>query len=157
MIQLSQKETMLLKDMKSHEEWCIKKYNQSSEQAQDPALKQMFTNLAQVEQQHLNTINQILNGQAPMMNQTQQSSNPTLSNNKNVTSNMTSATSQSDLDLCYDLLNAEKYVSSAYNTTIFECQDRNVRSALNHIQKEEQEHGEAIFNYLKAHGGYPVQ
>lgn len=156
MIQLSQKETLLLKDMKSHEEWCIKKYNQSSMQATDPALKQMFTNFAGVEQEHLNTINQILSGQVPTVNQGQ-SSNTVATFNKNAVPKGGTTASQQDIDMCYDLLNTEKLVASAYNTTIFECQEHDVRNALNHIQKEEQEHGEAIFNYLKAHGAYPVQ
>ncbi|WP_215828784.1 spore coat protein [Pelorhabdus rhamnosifermentans] len=32
-----------------------------------------------------------------------------------------------------------------------------VRQALNHIQKEEQEHVEGIFNYMNSHGMYNVQ
>ena len=51
-----------------------------------------------------------------------------------------------DAMLCEDLLLTEKYVSSTYDTTIFECQNTQVRDALNHIQKEEQQHGEGIFN-----------
>jgi len=44
-----------------------------------------------------------------------------------------------------------------YNISIFEFADANVRQALNHIQKEEQQHGEGIFNYMKSHGMYNVQ
>ena len=68
MINLSDKEKSLLKDQKSHEELCIKKYTKSANEAQDPELKQLFTQLASEEQQHLNTINQILSGQVPSMN-----------------------------------------------------------------------------------------
>ncbi|HBM76400.1 MAG TPA: spore coat protein, partial [Clostridiaceae bacterium] len=35
--------------------------------------------------------------------------------------------------------------------------DPNMRQALNHIQKEEQEHGEAIYNYMESKGMYNVQ
>ena len=35
--------------------------------------------------------------------------------------------------------------------------DKNVRQVLNHIQKEEQEHGEKIYNYMASHGMYQVQ
>ena len=64
---------------------------------------------------------------------------------------------QNDAMICQDLLATEKYVSSAYDTTIFECVDPNVRNVLNHIQKEEQQHGEGIFNYMLNHGMYNVK
>ena len=51
----------------------------------------------------------------------------------------------------------EKYVSDSYNTAIFEFQDTNMRQALNHIQKEEQQHGEGIFNYMKSNDMYNPQ
>ena len=70
-LKLSQKERLLLEDQKNHEEICIKKYNEYASRAQDPELKQLFSQYAQKEQQHLNTINQILAGQVPSMNQQQ--------------------------------------------------------------------------------------
>jgi spore coat protein CotF len=69
--QLSQKERMLLQDQKKHEEVCIQKYNNYSNQAQDPQLKQLFKSYAGQEQNHYNTINQILNGQVPNIGQQQ--------------------------------------------------------------------------------------
>ncbi len=48
----------------------------------------------------------------------------------------------------------EKYVSSTYDTAIFEQADSNVRQVLNHIQKEEQGHGEGIFKYMQSKGMY---
>ena len=63
----------------------------------------------------------------------------------------------SDKDICTDLLNTEKYVSSTYDTAIFEFQNTNVRDVLNHIQKEEQKHGEAIFQYMQSKGLYNVK
>ena len=59
--------------------------------------------------------------------------------------------------MCTDMLSTEKFVSGAYDTAIFECVDPNVRQTLNHIQKEEQEHGEQIFNYMKCNGMYNPQ
>ncbi len=150
MVNLTQKERYLLEDEKSHEELCVKKYSNYSQQAKDPQLKQLFKSLGQQEQQHLTTVNQILNGQVPNTNSQQQ--NP---QNQNTTkSNMSN---QADADLCNDLLATEKYVSSTYNTAIFEFKDTNIRKALNHIQKEEQEHGEAIFNYMQNNGMYNTQ
>lgn len=158
-INLTTKERMLLEDQKKHEQICIEKYNNYARQATDPQLKAIFSNNAQQEQQHLNTLNQILSGQVPAMNQqgggqtnqaqntgTQQtgqsagiSQNPSISNDQN---------------LCTDILMTEKYVSGGYNTAIFEFKDTEVRDVLNHIQKEEQKHGEAVFKYMESKGWY---
>lgn len=73
------------------------------------------------------------------------------------TSFVSSSSNNSDKDLCQDMLMTEKYVSSTYDTTVFECTDTKVRQALNHIQKEEQEHGEQIFNYMQQNGMYNPQ
>ncbi|NMB41936.1 MAG: spore coat protein [Firmicutes bacterium] len=153
-LQLTQKEQMLLEDQKSHEEICIQKYENYAEQAQDPQLKELFQSLAQQEKQHLNTINQILAGQVPSMQQQgQQLSNP--GTTQKVKQQMKGAMgNKGDASLCTDMLMTEKYVSGTYDTAIFECTDTNVREALNHIQKEEQQHGEEIFNYMQSMGMY---
>jgi len=70
-IQLTQKERLLLEDQKHHEQLCIQKYNIYAEMVQDPQLKQMFFDFASQEQKHLDTINQILSGQIPNINQQQ--------------------------------------------------------------------------------------
>lgn len=156
MVNLTPKETMLLNDEKSHEELCIKKYTKYINEASDPQLKQLFTSINQHEQQHLNTINTILSGQIPNMNSqnNQGSQNNSGQNSQNTSPAANSGFNQNDADLCQDALTTEKYVSSTYNTTIFEFKDHNIREALNHIQKEEQEHGEQIFNYMLSKGYY---
>lgn len=155
MLILTSKERMLLQDQKSHEELCIKKYTNYANQAQDPQLKQLFTQHAQQEQQHLNTINQILSGQVPNVNQQGQQNQQSQTPQPNMM--QAGMNNQSDADLCKDMLGTEKYVSSSYNTAIFEFRDHNVRQALNHIQKEEQEHGESIFKYMESKGMYQAQ
>jgi spore coat protein CotF len=159
-LNLSQKEKQLLQDQKSHEQVCIQKYQSNAQQASDPQLKRLFQSYAQQEQQHLNTIESIMNGQVPSMNQGQQGqqSQTNQQNNSQTQYAATPSTAvQADAMLCNDMLMAEKYVSSAYNTAIFEFTDSNIRQALNHIQKEEQQHGEGIFNYLNSHGMYNVK
>ncbi|NLY43410.1 MAG: spore coat protein [Clostridiaceae bacterium] len=153
-INLTQKERMLLEDQKNHEQVCIEKYNNYANQAQCPQLKQLFSTYASQEQQHLNTINQILSGQMPNMNnqQSQQANTQTAQPDGNTIMN-----NQNDATLCTDMLMTEKYVSGTYNTAIFEFRDKNIRQVLNHIQKEEQQHGEGIFNYMQSHGMYNVQ
>ncbi len=149
---LTQKEIYLLNDQKGTEELCIKKYTNYATQVKDLQLKNMFERHAQQEQQHLNTINQILGGQIPNTNQ-----QPQQQNSQTQTMIKSGMSNQQDIDFCYDLLATEKYVSSTYNIAIFEFNDHNIRLALNHIQKEEQEHGEEIYNYLKSVGAYNIQ
>lgn len=160
MTNLSTKERMLLEDEKSHEQLCIDKYNEYSNKASCPELKNLFSQLAQKEQEHLNSINQLLNGIVPNLNQQQNgqknNSNQQLTNQSPINSNVNNY-NEHDKMLCSDSLSTEKFVSSTYNTAIFEFRDKNIRQVLNHIQKEEQEHGEKIYNYMASHGMYQVQ
>jgi spore coat protein CotF len=170
---LSKKEELLLKDQKSHEEVCIEKYTNYAEQAQDPELKQLFNQYLSQEEQHLNTLNQIMSGQVPNLQAQQggqsgqqgqqsgqnQSSQQSGQNQQYgmQSSKSTGMVDQSDIELCKDVLMTEKYVSNTYDTAIFEFRDTNIRNALNHIQKEEQQHGEGVFNYMYSKGMYNVE
>ena len=153
MMQLTSKERSLLEDSKSHEELCIKKYNNYAGQAQDLQLQQLFQSLAQKEQEHLTSLNQILSGGIPNIQQGQQQQQPQF-----MTSGMGQAgmVNQQDADLCQDMLSTEKHIASTYNTAIFEFRDTNIRRVLNHIQTEEQQHGESIYNYMQSKGMYQV-
>ncbi|MCI1965965.1 MAG: spore coat protein [Oscillospiraceae bacterium] len=152
-MQLTQKETLLLKDLKEQEQTCVEKYNKYSSDASDQQLKNLFSQIAQMENQHLNTINQIMGGTVPAMQSgNQQQPQQTFTENYNMADN--SQEKQQDSYLCTDLLSTEKHVSSTYNTSIFEFKDTNIRNTLNHIQKEEQQHGEQIYNYMAQNGMY---
>lgn len=95
---------------------------------------------------------QIIGGNVPTMNSGQQSGSQQNLNNQqtlkseNYVNNSTAY--KNDSFICSDLLSMEKYVSATYNTSIFQIKDKAVRNALNHIQKEEQEHGEKLYNYM---------
>lgn len=160
-ITLSQKERTLLEDQKSHEQICVEKYANYANQANDTQLKQIFNANGQVEKTHLDSINQLLSGQIPQMNQQQnQSSGQTMGNQGATTRNNAAqpgGINSSDANMCTDMLMTEKYVSGAYDTSIFEFRDTRVRDVLNHIQKEEQKHGEAISQYMESKGIYNVQ
>ncbi|HBN84516.1 MAG TPA: spore coat protein [Clostridiales bacterium] len=159
-ITLSQKERLLLEDLKSQEQLCIEKYTAYANQAQDVQLKQILSANGQVERSHLNSVNQLLNGQIPQMNQQQNQGNAGQAmGNQSTNTNMNNAQNMnnfSDKSICSDLLGTEKYVSGTYDTAIFEFRDTGVRDVLNHIQKEEQKHGEAIFQYMENKGMYQV-
>lgn len=159
-VTFSQKEMKLLEDQKNHEQICIAKYTNYANRASDSQLKQIFSANAQSEREHLDSINQLINGQIPQLNKQGGSGQaaggqaPAATGMSNAQTGMSVA---NDKDLCTDMLMTEKYVSGAYDTSIFEFQNTNVRDVLNHIQKEEQKHGEAIAQYMLSKGMYTVQ
>lgn len=234
-MQLTQKESTLLKDLRSQEQLCIDKYSKYSNEACDEQLKSLFSQIRQHELQHLQTLDQIASGTVPQMQQSgsqqtmqaqgggsqqpmqaqggssqqpmqaqqstssqqpmhaqqnagsqqpmqaqqstssqqpmraQQSGSSQQSswqssgsqqggnsqqNMQFRPSNCSAQEKQKDAYLCADALSTEKHVSSSYNTSIFEFGDTNVRNTLNHIQKEEQQHGEQIYKYMSANGMY---
>ncbi|MCF6464419.1 spore coat protein [Clostridium sp. Cult2] len=149
-IQLTQKERMLLEDGKKQEDLCVKKYQSYANQVQDVQLKNLLMEIAQEEQHHYDMINQILQGMQPDMaykpgSYTAQP-NPTFQ-----------GPGANDQTLLEDLLSTEKYVSGFYDTAVFEAADPNVRQAIQHIQKDEQNHGEKLFNYMNSHGMYSIK
>lgn len=151
-ITLSQKERLLLEDQKKHEELCIEKYVNYGNTTKEPQLKEIFKANELVERSHLDTINKLLEGTIPDMGQ-----KSSQNSGQNPQSQWSKEGSLTDKDMCTDILMTEKFVSSAYDTTIFEFRDTRVRDVLNHIQKEEQKHGEAVFRYMASKGMYSVQ
>jgi rubrerythrin len=149
---LTQKETSLLNDLKSQEKLCIEKYGKYSEAAYDPSLKTLFTSLKENEQKHLETIDQILGGAEVRM----PSDSPSAENAKLACTPSTCSAEmkQNDAYLCKDALAMEKHVSSVYDTTVFEFTSAVLRDTLAHIQKEEQNHGEKLYNYLSCNNVY---
>lgn len=148
---LTQKETTLLQDLKSQEQLCVDKYAKYSSDACDSNLKNLFSQIRQTEQQHLDTINQIVGGTVPQLGSGNNQAN---SMQTDLISQCSAENKQKDKYLCTDALSTEKHVSSVYNTCIFEFKDANLRNVLNHIQKEEQEHGEKIYSYMSQNGMY---
>jgi spore coat protein CotF len=59
-----------------------------------------------------------------------------------------------DAFLCQDMLGTEKHVSALYNTGVFEFKSPAMRKMLNHIQAEEQQHGEWLYAYMNCNGMY---
>jgi rubrerythrin len=147
---LTQKELSLLKDLKDQEQLCIDKYTKHSSCAADPQLKNLFTELATHESNHLNGLCQLETGTVP---QTQGGNNqqmPTFSNYHKAET----PEKKEDCYLCTDVLSGEKEVSKLYDTCIFEFKNEEIRNKLNHIQKEEQQHGKEIYDYMQKNSMY---
>lgn len=151
-MQLTQKETLFLKDLKEQEKLCVDKYTKYASLALDPQLKELFTQLANVEQQHLNTVVQMEKGEAPSLSA---GGGQTVKTTFNAVYGMGETPDKAaDAYLCGDLLADEKHVSSLYNTSVFEFRSQQMRDSLNHIQKEEQQHGKIIYDYMTANSMY---
>jgi spore coat protein CotF len=63
----------------------------------------------------------------------------------------------SEEQICNDLLTTEKAVSDMYDSAVFESSNQQLRQTLNHIQKEEQDHAFAIFQFMQKKGWYQTQ
>lgn len=149
-MQLTQREMDLLKDLQGQEKLCIDKYTKHSQAAMDVQLQNLFSEIGQIEQQHLDTLTQISSGTVPAMGGGAQSK-PTFNATYGVSE---TPDKTNDSYLCTDLLAMEKHASSLYDTCIFEFADDSVRQVLNHIQKEEQEHGKKIYDYMATNSMY---
>jgi spore coat protein CotF len=151
---LTQKENLLLCDLKSQEQLCIDKYSKYEASAKDPCLKNLFSTIKTTEQNHLSTINRILGGEEVSMNSSSGQSSNNTQNTQCQPSSVSAEDKQSDAFLCKDALAMEKHVSSVYDTAIFEFKSQTLRDTLNHIQKEEQNHGKDIYSYMAVNGMY---
>ena len=147
---LTQKEMSLLKDLKDQEQLCIDKYTKHSAAATDPQLKNLFTQLAQHETNHLKGLCQLETGTVPQTQNGENKQMPTFT----AYHKAETAEKKEDCYLCTDVLSGEKEVSKLYDTCIFEFADENARTYLNSIQKQEQNHGKMIYDYMNANGMY---
>ena len=148
---LTQKENSLLSDLKSQEQLCIEKYGKYAGEACDPELKNLFSSIKTREEGHLSTITRIIGGEEVSMS----GSPSAVAEKKSFSPSSCPQDSKSkDSFLCKDALTMEKHVSSLYDTSIFEFTSPTLRDTLNHIQKEEQIHGEQLYEYMKANGMY---
>ena len=66
-MQLTQKETSLIKDLKAQEKLCVDKYRRYANAAHDPQLKTLFSQIADTEQGHYDTLSSIESGNTPTM------------------------------------------------------------------------------------------
>ncbi len=149
-MQLTQKETSLLKDLKTQEKLCVQKYTQYSSDAKDPQLKTLLSQIAAAEQHHLDMINQIESGTAPATG-SKSGSQPAFSAAYGVGE---TEDKKHDCFLCTDLLTMEKHASHLYDTCVFEFTQESLRKALNDIQTEEQGHGKALYDYMSVNSMY---
>lgn len=148
---LTEKETAAIKDLQTQEQTCIDKYGKYSQQAKDPVLKDLFSDLQKKEQQHYDSLGQVLSGTVPSCNCNDRDGRD-YSPKATYSTMSDSEDKKSDCFLATDCIGTEKMVSSEYNTDVFVFGDTNVRKLLADIQVEEQNHAEMLYKYKTVNG-----
>ncbi len=146
-MQLKEKEINALKDLQTQEQTCIKKYERYKEQAKDPELKNLFETLKQKEQQHFDSLEQVItHGTVPCVN-CNDSDGANYQPKGTYSMSDESADKTSDCFLATDCIASEKLVSGEYNNDVFVFEDSKIRKLLADIQIEEQNHAEMLYKY----------
>ena len=65
---LKEKERTTIEDLQTQEKSCVEKYGKYAEQAKDPELKSLFQTLQKKEQEHYDSLGQVLSGTVPQCN-----------------------------------------------------------------------------------------
>lgn len=150
-LQLTSKEVGLLKDMKDQEQLCIQKYEMYAERAKKEELKQLFLGMADTEREHLKTVTEMMGGTVTPLTAAGMNADNKLCGAVGYTSEEERT---QDAFLLRDMLATEKHASSLYDVSVFEFGDPVARRVLNHIQSEEQQHGEQLYSYMKSNNMY---
>ncbi len=144
----TQKETSLLKDLKTQEQLCVDKYGEYACRAHDPELRGIFEEIRATEQQHLQTVCSWLGEQPPQAAKT--CCQPEAARDIN-------EAMEADKYLCQDAISTEKEVSGVYDVSIFEFRDPQIRRQLHQIQGAEQHHGQMLWQYMSNSGMVQAQ
>lgn len=150
-MQLTEAESTVIKDLQTQEKTCVEKYRFYEASANDRQLKNLFRRLGDEEQEHFESLGEVLKGNVPNVASAQtgmEGFNPTVT----YSAGDNSEEKKHDQFLCTDSIATEKLVSSTYNNDLFRFAATNVRKLLNHIQTEEQNHAEMIYKYKTANG-----
>jgi len=143
---LNEKETQAIKDLQTQEQTCMEKYKQYSTKAKDPVLQNLFTKLEQKEQEHFNSLGQVLSGTVPKVDCNDTDGRDYVPK-ATYTGMQESEDKKHDCFLATDCIGTEKLVSGEYNNHVFNFADSDVRKLLADIQVEEQNHAEMLYKY----------
>lgn len=163
MVNLSNKERFLLEGEKYQQQRAIDKYNNYAIQAEDSSLKSLFSNLAKVEERHLEMINKLLNGSLPSLNSQYihpyYESNISLYNNYFNVGNITLTSvdksfKDGDKIICFEALTTEELLYSTYSSSFSEFKTTNLKNIFDTILKEKQENLKYLNDYMVTKGMY---
>lgn len=148
---LTEKESTTIQDLQTQEQACIDKYNRYSKEAHDEVLKDLFSQLADEEQRHYDSLKQVLTGKVPACD-----CNDAAGKNYEPKATYDQLTNsdekKEDCYLATDCIGTEKLVSGEYNSNVFNFENSDVRKLLADIQVEEQNHAEMLYKYKTVNG-----
>ena len=148
---LNEKERSVIEDLQTQEKSCVEKYARYAGQAKDPELQNLFGRLQKEEQEHYDSLGQVLSGTVPSCNCNDNAGKEYKP--KAVYTAMSSPEDkQLDAFLATDCIASEKLVSGEYNSNVFVFGDSGVRKLLADIQVEEQNHAEMLYKYKTVNG-----
>ena len=148
---LTEKERTAIQDLQTQEQCCVEKYARYSKEAKDPVLQSLFQDLSQKENEHFQSLGQVLSGTVPTCDCNDDEG-------KNYQPKATysglgdTQDKQHDCFLATDCIGTEKMVSSEYNTNVFKFAQSDLRKLLADIQIEEQNHAEMLYKYKTVNG-----
>ena len=150
-IVLNEKERAVIQDLQTQEKSCVEKYGKYAEAARDPELKSLFQSIQKQEEEHYQSLSQVLSGNLPDCdcNDSQGRDYTPKAAYSSMSSN---ADKEHDAFLATDCIGTEKLVSGEYNTDVFVFGESKIRKLLADIQIEEQNHAEMLFKYKMANG-----
>lgn len=148
---LKEKERTVIQDLQTQEKSCIEKYGKYAQQAKDPELKNLFQTLQRKEQEHYDSLSQVLSGTVPQTD-CNDSDGRNYQPKATYTAVMSSEDKMNDAFLATDCIGTEKMVSGEYNSEVFAFEDSDVRKLLADIQVEEQNHAEMLYKYKTVNG-----
>ena len=115
---LQEKERTVIQDLQTQEQCCIEKYGKYAQQAKDPELKALFLELQGKEQEHYDSLTQVLNGNVPECDCNDTAGRDYLPKAA-YTEDDNSEDKKNDAFLATDCIATEKLVSGEYNTDVF--------------------------------------
>ena len=122
---LKEKERTVIQDLQTQEKSCIEKYGKYAQQARDPELKSLFQTLQKKEQEHYDSLSQVLSGTVPQVN-CNDSDGRDYQPKAAYTSVMSSEDKEHDAFLATDCIGTEKLISGEYNSDVFAFEDSGV-------------------------------
>ncbi len=146
MANLKEKEITTIKDLQTQEKSCIEKYKRYSQQAKDPVLKDLFSQLQKKEQEHYDTLGKVLKGEVVQCD-CNDSDGKNYQPKATYTAMSAPEDKENDCFLATDCIGTEKLVSGEYNTNVFNFAENWLRKLLADIQIEEQNHAEMLYKY----------
>ena len=148
---LNEKERSVIEDLQTQEKSCVEKYARYAGQAKDPELQNLFGRLQKEEQEHYDSLGQVLSGAVPSCN-CNDNAGKEYQPKAAYTAMSSPEDKQLDAFLATDCIASEKLVSGEYNSNVFAFGDSGVRKLLADIQVEEQNHAEMLYKYKTVNG-----